>query len=75
MSALLLAAGNVGLFFSIFPVEGTLFGFPIMYIVPILFGWFGIFFLTIVASKLGNHIDQEIERENTLQEDQKQEGA
>ncbi|RNA66265.1 hypothetical protein [Alteribacter keqinensis] len=76
MTALFLAAGNVGLFFSIFPVNGMLFGFPIMYIVPILFGWFGIFALTIVASKLGNQIDADIERESILEiEQQKREGA
>ncbi|PYZ95544.1 hypothetical protein CR205_18615 [Alteribacter lacisalsi] len=76
MSALFLAAGNVGLFFSIFPVEGMLFGFPIMYIVPILSGWFGIFVLTLVASRMGNQIDEEIERESILEiEERKRKGA
>ncbi|PYZ91713.1 hypothetical protein CR194_19000 [Salipaludibacillus keqinensis] len=64
MSVLLLLAGNVALIFSIFPVNGMLFGFPIMYIIPILSGWFGILFLTIVASKIGNHIDEKIEQAN-----------
>ena len=67
LTVLFLLAGNVALIFSIFPVEGSLFGFPIMYIVPILSGWFGIFFLTIVASRLGNRIDEEIEKENNKQ--------
>ncbi|WP_096187227.1 hypothetical protein [Evansella halocellulosilytica] len=67
MSALFIIAGNVGLFFSIFPVEGMLFGFPIMYIVPILSGWFGIFVLTIIASKMGNQIDEDIERESLIE--------
>lgn len=66
MSLVFLAAGHMGLIFSIFPVEGMLFGFPIMYIVPILVGWFGILFLTIVAGKIGNQIDDEIEAENQL---------
>jgi hypothetical protein len=66
LTALFLLAGNVALVFSIFPVQGNLFGFPIMYIVPILSGWFGILFLTIVANKVGNRIDEEIERENGL---------
>ncbi|SES21931.1 hypothetical protein [Salipaludibacillus aurantiacus] len=66
LTALFLLAGNVALVFSIFPVQGNLFGFPIMYIVPILSGWFGILFLTIVANKAGNKIDEEIERENGL---------
>lgn len=64
MSAIFLVSGHVGLLFSIFPVEGTLFGFPIMYIVPILAGWFGVLFLTIIAGKIGNHIDAAIDAEN-----------
>ncbi|WP_249870750.1 hypothetical protein [Oceanobacillus saliphilus] len=64
MSVILLLAGHVGFIFSIFPVEGNLFGFPIMYIVPILVGWFGIFILTIIAGKIGNHIDDAIDAEN-----------
>lgn len=55
--------GNTGLFFSIFPTEAMLFGFPVKYIVPILMGWFGVFFLTIVAGKIGNRIDDEIDAE------------
>jgi hypothetical protein len=35
-----------------------------MYIVPILVGWFGVLILTIIAGKMGNHIDQAIEDEN-----------
>lgn len=55
--------GNAGLFFSIFPTEAMLFGFPVKYIGPILMGWFGVFFLTIVAGKIGNRIDDEIDAE------------
>lgn len=58
----------MGLLFSMFPVEGTLFGFPITYIVPILFGWFGVLALTIIAGKLGNHIDESIEKESLLEQ-------
>lgn len=61
---LFLFSGHLGLFFSIFPVEGNLLGFPIMYIVPILSGWFGVLFLVIVAGKIGNQIDDDIEKEN-----------
>lgn len=64
MSGLFLAAGNMGFLFTLFPIEGTLFGFPIMYIVPVLVGWFGVFLLTIVAGKIGNHIDVAIEEED-----------
>lgn len=64
MTAIFLLSGHIGLLFSIFPVDGTLFGFPIMYIVPILVGWFGVLFLTIIAGKIGNHIDEAIDAEN-----------
>ncbi|HSI67381.1 MAG TPA: hypothetical protein VK947_08205 [Planococcus sp. (in: firmicutes)] len=64
MSLAFILAGNVGLFFSMFPVDAYLFGFPVMYIVPILMGWFGVFFLTLVAGRIGNKIDDEIDREN-----------
>lgn len=69
MSSTFLIFGHMGLFFSIFPVEGYLFGFPIMYIVPILMGWFGIVLLTVIAGKLGNHIDDAIEDENKQNDD------
>ncbi|WP_232336791.1 hypothetical protein [Planococcus lenghuensis] len=64
MTVAFVLVGNVGLLFSIFPVDAMLFGFPVMYIVPILMGWFGVFFLTIVAGRIGNKIDDEIEAEN-----------
>lgn len=72
MSLVFVISGHLGLFFSIFPVEGNLFGFPIMYIVPILVGWFGVLALTIISGKIGNHIDEAIEQEN--QENAKQSG-
>ncbi|HBV87490.1 MAG TPA: hypothetical protein DEF42_12735 [Desulfosporosinus sp.] len=64
MSLLFLFSGHLGLFFSFFPVDGYFLGFPIMYIIPILSGWFGVLILVIVAGKIGNHIDNEIEKEN-----------
>lgn len=73
MSIIFLIAGNLGLVFSIFPVDGYLFGFPIMYIIPILVGWFGILLLTIIAGKIGNHIDDAIDAENALLEKKKEE--
>lgn len=80
LAVLLLAAGNIALFFSIFPVEGNLFGFPIMYIIPILSGWFGVLILTVVANNIGNKIDTEIEKANEEEEvrvekQKKEEGA
>lgn len=64
MSIILLVSGHLGVIFSIFPVNGTLMGFPITYIVPILAGWFGVLFLTIISGMIGNHIDDAIEQEN-----------
>ncbi|RAZ69405.1 hypothetical protein [Planococcus maitriensis] len=64
MTAAFILVGNVGLIFSIFPVDAMLLGFPVMYIVPILMGWFGVFLLTLIAGKIGNRIDDEIDREN-----------
>lgn len=76
MTAAFILVGNVGLVFSIFPTDAMLFGFPVMYIVPILMGWFGVFFLTIVAGKIGNRIDDEIDRENeTIVETNEAKGA
>ncbi|TDL31286.1 hypothetical protein E2R51_12995 [Jeotgalibacillus sp. S-D1] len=64
MTLAFVLVGNAGLFFAMFPTDAMMFGFPVKYIVPILLGWFGVFFLTIVAGKIGNHIDDEIDREN-----------
>ncbi|RNF40127.1 hypothetical protein [Planococcus salinus] len=64
MTLAFILVGNVGLIFSIFPTDAMIFGFPAMYIVPILMGWFGVFILTLVAGKIGNRIDDEIDREN-----------
>ncbi|MBU8905552.1 hypothetical protein [Desertibacillus haloalkaliphilus] len=69
MSGLFLISGHMGFIFSLFPVDGWLFGFPIMYIVPILIGWFGVLFLTIIAGKIGNHIDAAIEEEDKQNRD------
>jgi hypothetical protein len=72
MSLIFIISGHLGIFFSLFPTDGYLFGFPIMYIVPILVGWFGVLGLTIVSGMIGNHIDEAIEKEN--QENAKQSG-
>lgn len=71
MTVLFLIAGNMGLIFTIFPVEGYWFGFPIMYIVPVVVGWFGVVLLTIVAGRLGNKIDAAIEAEDKQNQQRK----
>ena len=76
MTLAFIIVGNIGLIFSIFPTDAMLFGFPAMYIVPILMGWFGVFFLTIIAGKIGNRIDDEIDSENdTLAETDEAKGV
>jgi cytochrome b subunit of formate dehydrogenase len=75
MSIIFIISGHLGIFFSLFPVEGNLFGFPIMYIIPILVGWFGVLALTIISGKIGNHIDDAIEEENQERVKQSGKGA
>ncbi len=64
IASLFLLSGHMGFIFSIFPTESYFMGFPVKYIVPIIVGWFGVFLLTIIAGYLGNHIDDEINKEN-----------
>ena len=75
MSIILVISGHLGLFFSMFPTEAYLFGFPAMYIIPILSGWFGVLFLTILSGRIGNHIDDAIEEENQANAKKSGEGA
>ncbi|MCK5098540.1 MAG: hypothetical protein KAR45_10590 [Desulfobacteraceae bacterium] len=62
-SVLLLLAGHSASIFVLFPglQTGTLWGFPIQYIVPILFGWFGIAAICLVMTLLCNKFDDEME--------------
>ncbi|OIJ07667.1 hypothetical protein BKP35_18470 [Anaerobacillus arseniciselenatis] len=64
MSLAFVLTGHIGFLFTMFPVEGFFFGFPVMYIVPILFGWFGVLILTVVSGKIGNRLDEIIEEED-----------
>ena len=66
MSAIFLVVGHSGLLFAMFPTDAMLFGFPVMYIVPILSGWFGVLILTIIAGAIGNKIDAAIERSELI---------
>jgi len=60
---LLLVFGHFAQVFVIFPSlqGGSMWGFPVHYIVPILMGWFGLFFLTIVMAVVLNKLDDEID--------------
>lgn len=62
-SVLLLLAGHSASIFVLFPglQQGTLWGFPVQYIVPILLGWFGIAAICLVMTIMCNKFDDEME--------------
>ncbi len=62
-SVLLLLAGHSASIFILFPglQTGTLWGFPIQYIVPILLGWFGIAIICLIMTLMCNKFDDEME--------------
>ena len=62
-SVLLLLMGHSASIFVLFPVlqQGTLWGFPVQYIVPILLGWFGIAGVCLVMTLVCNKFDDEME--------------
>jgi hypothetical protein len=62
-SALLLLTGHSASIFVLFPglQQGTLWGFPIQYIIPILLGWFGIAAVCLVMTLVCNKFDDEME--------------
>ncbi len=62
-SVLLLLAGHSASIFVLFPSlqQGTLWGFPVQYIVPILLGWFGIAAICLVMTIMCNKFDDEME--------------
>jgi hypothetical protein len=61
-SALLLLTGHSASIFVLFPglQQGTLWGFPIQYIIPILLGWFGIAAVCLVMTLVCNKFDDEM---------------
>lgn len=61
-SALLLLTGHSASIFVLFPglQQGTLWGFPIQYIIPILLGWFGIAAVCLVMALVCNKFDDEM---------------
>ncbi|MCP4024038.1 MAG: hypothetical protein GY729_19510 [Desulfobacteraceae bacterium] len=62
-SVLLLLMGHSASIFVLFPSlqTGTLWGFPVQYIVPILLGWFGIAAVCLVMTIVCNKFDDEME--------------
>jgi hypothetical protein len=62
-SVLLLLTGHSASIFILFPglQQGTLWGFPIQYIIPILLGWFGIAAVCLAMTLVCNKFDDEME--------------
>jgi hypothetical protein len=60
---ILLIFGHFAQIFVLFPSlqAGTLWGFPIHYILPILMGWFGLLGLTIIMAIVLNKFDDDME--------------
>ena len=62
-SVLLMLFGHSAAIFVLFPSlqSGTLWGFPIQYIVPILLGWFGMAAVCLVMTLVCNKFDDEMD--------------
>ena len=62
-SVLLLLMGHSASIFVLFPglQSGTLWGFPVQYIVPILLGWFGMAAVCLIMTLVCNKFDDEME--------------
>jgi hypothetical protein len=62
-TVLLMLTGHSASIFVLFPglQQGTLWGFPIQYIIPILLGWFGIALVCLVMTLVCNKFDDEME--------------
>ena len=62
-SVLLLLMGHSASIFILFPSlqQGTFWGFPTQYIVPILLGWFGMAAVCLVMTIVCNKFDDEME--------------
>jgi len=60
---ILLVFGHFAQIFKIFPSlqGGSLWGFPVHYILPILMGWFGLLILTIIMAVVLNKFDDDME--------------
>ena len=62
-TVLLLLVGHSASIFVLFPglQQGTLWGFPVQYIIPILLGWFGVAGVCLVMTIMCNKFDDEME--------------
>lgn len=62
--------GHTASLFVLFPglQGGSMWGFPIHYIIPVLTGWFGMVIVAICAALVCNKLDDEIEAANKADE-------
>jgi len=62
--------GHTASLFVLFPglKGGTMWGFPVHYIIPVLTGWFGMVIVAIIAALVCNKLDDEIEAANKADE-------
>ena len=60
---ILMIFGHFAQIFKLFPSlqDGSLWGFPVHYIVPILMGWFGLLIVAIIMAVVLNRFDDEME--------------
>lgn len=71
-SVLLLVTGHFASLFVLFPSlkGGSLWGFPVEYIVPILMGWFGMMIVCIAMALVCNKFDDDMEAFAKSQEEE-----
>jgi len=62
--------GHTASLFVLFPglQGGSMWGFPVHYIIPVLTGWFGMLIVAILAALVCNKLDDEIEAANKADE-------
>jgi len=62
-TVLLMLMGHSATLFVLFPglQQGTMWGFPTQYILPIVLGWFGLALVCLVMAILCNKFDDEME--------------
>ncbi|MBS0012871.1 MAG: hypothetical protein KFF46_02780 [Desulfobacterales bacterium] len=68
---ILLPLGHFAQFFKLFPSlqGGSMWGFPVHYIVPILVGWFGLLIIAIIMAVVLNKFDDEMDEYTSSLED------
>ncbi|MFO7860852.1 MAG: hypothetical protein R6U41_06490 [Desulfosalsimonas sp.] len=68
---ILMIFGHFAQIFKLFPSlqEGSMWGFPVHYIMPILMGWFGLLILAIIMAVVLNKFDDDMDAYTSSLED------